>query len=90
MSNGPRSLGESGGEIVSTPLQGSELPLEHTAEYDSAANWFVLTGHLPANMASSGAIDAIQSDPESFQERVKQIRYAREMERIEEAEAQGL
>lgn len=74
---------------MSTPLAGRSLPLEHCAEYDSAAHWFVLTGHLPANMGSPGAIDAIQADPEAFQERVKQVRYARAMERIEEAEAGG-
>jgi hypothetical protein len=60
-----------------------ELPLEHIAEYDNAAQWCAqrgLTGKpgdpLPENMGTPGAIEYIQADPESFEERVREFAYA--------------
>ncbi len=64
----------------------AQLPLEHCAEYDAAADWCAargLTGalgdSLPANMATDGALRWINADPEAFQERVRQFAYARSM-----------
>ncbi len=60
-----------------------ELPLEHCAEYDSAANWCTLRGikgnagdPLPPNMNPDSALYYINADPEAFQERVRQCAYA--------------
>lgn len=60
----------------------SLLPLSCLEEYDSAAKWCAERGYkgkvgdpLPANMASEGALKWIQEDPESFEERVKEMAY---------------
>lgn len=65
-----------------------ELPLEHTREYDSAAEWCARKGlkgeigdPLPANMNANGALKWINADPESFQERVRQFAYGMAMEK---------
>lgn len=65
---------------MTTPLEGLDLPLEHCREYDAAAEHCARTGTLPKNMASPGAIDYIQDDPEAFELRVKGFRYAIAME----------
>ena len=65
------------------------LPLEFIKEYDDAAIWCAerrLQGKsgdpLPLNMGSPGAIDYIQADPESFEERVRQCAYQLAMEKV--------
>ncbi len=70
-----------------TPLEGLELPIEHAAEYDAAAEWCARRGYkgnvgdpLPCNMAADGALKYISDCPESFQERVRQFAYAMAME----------
>lgn len=62
--------------------QDTELPLEHCAEYDSAAEWCAKRGlsgkigdPLPANMSAGGALKYINADPESFQRRVREMAY---------------
>lgn len=69
--------------MKTTPLLGLELPLEHCAEYDGAAEWCALRGlkgaigdPLPANMDPQGALLYINADTEAFQERVRQCAYA--------------
>lgn len=52
------------------------LPLEHIREYDAAAEYCAKNDKLPANMGSPGAIDWIKSDPEAFEDRVRQFKYA--------------
>lgn len=71
-----------------TPLEGIALPLEHVVEYDSAALWCAVRGFagavgdpLPANMAVDGALRNIQADPEAFQQRVREFKYALSMEK---------
>ena len=56
-----------------------ELPLEHCAEYDGAAEYFAKHNRLPECMGSPGAIDCIQADPEAFKDRVKLFKYAQSM-----------
>lgn len=65
------------------------LPIEHCAEYDSAAEWCAIRGlkgkvgdPLPANMDPNGALKYINADPESFEKRVRQFAYARAMSNI--------
>lgn len=66
----------------------SELRLEDVGEYDSAARWCAIRGikgelgdKLPELM-SPECLEAINYDPEAFQERVRQFAYARAMERV--------
>jgi hypothetical protein len=56
------------------------LPLEHLREYDGAAEHFARHGELPQCMGSPGAIDWIQSDPEAFEQRVREFQYGIAME----------
>lgn len=70
-----------------TPLDGLELPLEHAAEYDAAAEWCARRGisgkpgsQLPSLMNPEGALKYINDDPEAFEMRVKQCYYAQLME----------
>jgi len=63
------------------------LPLEHVAEYDSAARWCAMRGikgkigdRLPDLMSPDGALKYISADPEAFQERIRQFAYAQAME----------
>lgn len=65
---------------MNTPLEGKTLPLEHVAEYDAAAEYFARHYRLPDCMGSPGALDYIQADPEAFQDRVRQCRYANAMD----------
>lgn len=64
------------------------LPLEHCAEYDAVAEYCASRGlrgeigdPLPGNMDANGALLWINADPESFQERVRQIAYCIAMEK---------
>ena len=78
---GNRNQGQSG-------ETGTSLPIEHCTEYDAAAEWCAKRGlkgsigdALPLNMDSDGALRWINSDPEAFQERVRQFAYALAMEK---------
>ena len=57
-------------------LQDPTLPLEHCAEYDAAAEYFARHNKLPDCMGSPGAIDYINADPEAFEQRVREFKYA--------------
>ncbi len=57
-----------------------ELPIEYLREYDGAAEHFAKQGTLPDLMGSPGAIDYINADPEAFEERVRDFKYAIAME----------
>ncbi len=61
--------------------QTGELPIEYLREYDGAAEHFAKQGKLPDLMGSPGAIDYIQSDPEAFDQRVNDFKYAIAMEK---------
>jgi hypothetical protein len=68
-------------------MKTTELPLEHCAEYDAAAEHCARRGlrgaigdPLPANMDANGALAWINADPEAFQERVRQFAYGLAME----------
>jgi len=58
------------------------LPDKFKREYDEAAEHYVKHGEIPHLMPSPGAYDWIQADPEAFFERIKQFRYAAELNRI--------
>ena len=66
--------------------QQTVMPLGFLREYDGAAERFARTGNLPDAMGSPGAIDWINNDPEAFQERVREFRYAHAMEKLNLAE----
>ena len=57
-----------------------ELPIKHCCEYDGAAEHFARHGELPQAMGSPGAIDWIEADPEAFEQRVNEMKYALAME----------
>ncbi len=57
-----------------------ELPIEYLREYDGAAEHFAKQGKLPDLMGSPGAIDYINADPEAFDQRVNDFKYAIAME----------
>lgn len=57
------------------------LPLEYCAEYDAAAEHFARHGCLPDAMGVPGALTFIQADPEAFDVRVKDFKYAHAMQR---------
>jgi hypothetical protein len=56
------------------------LPIEHTSEYDAAAEHYARTAQLPDCMGSPGALDWINADPEAFFSRVNEFHYAFAME----------
>ncbi len=58
-----------------------ELPPDYLREYDGAAEHFAKQGELPACMGSPGAIDYINADPEAFEQRVNDFKYAMAMEK---------
>lgn len=72
----------------SDPING-DLPLEHVAEYDGAAQWCAERGlkgecgdALPPGMATDGALKYISADPEAFQRRVREFAYALSMRNV--------
>jgi hypothetical protein len=69
------------GQKETTPL-----PLEHVREYDGAAEHYARHGAMPLNMGSPGAIDWINADPEAFDKRVREFRYAQAMEKQQKGE----
>lgn len=58
----------------------SPLPIEHCREYDGAAEHFARHCELPQCMGSPGALDWIKSDPEAFEQRVRETKYGLAME----------
>lgn len=66
--------------------EASQLPIEYLREYDGAAEQMARTGKMPLNMSSPGAIDYIEADPEAFEDRVREYKYAAAMNKLNIAE----
>ncbi len=77
--------GESDNERNET---GADLPIEYLREYDGAAEHYAKQGALPHCMGSPGALDYINADPEAFEQRVRDFKYAHAMEATHARNAQ--